>query len=370
MDELTVIAENLADADRLLEGGWKLRRAQLAELAAYLQVKLQTESESGEEAEQALTSLYGEFDEQLGCRVPIAETKEWGRAVSLFTRLELCRALSAGLAPHRVPDYSEPHPTIAYFQNPYAGRILQCVTDLLPDAEATDAEDYSDACEGVAEGRYDFCLLPVESAGDGVMNRFARLIDRYDLFTVLICHLELSEEEVKERVYKAAAFAGVNTDLMEKSPFDLSGGQKRRVAIAGIMAMEPEVLVLDEPAAGLDPQGRHTIFQGIREYNRNTGSTVLIVSHSMEDMAQYCDDVVVMAHSKVLMAGDRDYVFSRADELEDVGLDIPQVTKLCQLLRRGGMPIPAGLYTVGAAEDALIQIFSEAKEKKKGGNRL
>ena len=183
-------------------------------------------------------------------------------------------------------------------------------------------------------------------------------------------NMRLSEEEVKERVYKAAAFAGVNTDLMEKSPFDLSGGQKRRVAIAGIMAMEPEVLVLDEPAAGLDPQGRHTIFQGIREYNRNTGSTVLIVSHSMEDMAQYCDDVVVMAHSKVLMAGDRDYVFSRADELEDVGLDIPQVTKLCQLLRRGGMPIPAGLYTVGAAEDALIQIFSEAKEKKKGGNRL
>ena len=183
-------------------------------------------------------------------------------------------------------------------------------------------------------------------------------------------NMELSEEEVKERVYKAAAFAGVSTDLMDKSPFDLSGGQKRRVAIAGIMAMEPEVLVLDEPAAGLDPQGRHTIFQGIREYNRNTGCTVLIVSHSMEDMAQYCDDVVVMAHSKVLMAGDRDHIFERAEELEAVGLDIPQVTKLCQLLRRGGMPIPAGLYTVGAAEDVLVQIFSEAKEKRKGGNRL
>ena len=180
----------------------------------------------------------------------------------------------------------------------------------------------------------------------------------------------LSEEAVKEAVYKAAALAGVGTDLMEKSPFDLSGGQKRRVAIAGIMAMEPEVLVLDEPAAGLDPQGRHTIFQGIRDYNRQTGCTVIIVSHSMEDMAQYCDDVVVMAHSKALMAGDRDYIFGRADELETVGLDIPQVTKLCQLLRRGGMPMPAGLYTVGAAEDALMQIFSEAKEKKKGGNRL
>ena len=183
-------------------------------------------------------------------------------------------------------------------------------------------------------------------------------------------NMKLSEEEVKERVYKAAAFAGVSPDLMEKSPFDLSGGQKRRVAIAGIMAMEPEVLVLDEPAAGLDPQGRHTIFQGIREYNRNTGCTVLIVSHSMEDMAQYCDDVVVMAHAKVLMAGDRDHVFDRADELEAVGLDIPQVTKLCQLLRRGGMPIPAGLYTVGSAEDALVQLFSEAKKEKKGGNRL
>ena len=183
-------------------------------------------------------------------------------------------------------------------------------------------------------------------------------------------NMGLSEEEIKERVYKAAAFAGVNTDRMEKSPFDLSGGQKRRVAIAGIMAMEPEVLVLDEPAAGLDPQGRHTIFQGLREYNRNTGCTVIIVSHSMEDMAQYCDDVVVMAHARVLMAGDRDHIFARADELEAVGLDIPQVTRLCQLLRRGGMPMPAGLYTVGAAQDALMSIFSEAMEKKKGGMRL
>ena len=181
-------------------------------------------------------------------------------------------------------------------------------------------------------------------------------------------NMGLSEEEIKERVYKASAFAGVNTDLLEKSPFDLSGGQKRRVAIAGIMAMEPEVLVLDEPAAGLDPQGRHTVFQGIREYNRTTGCTVIIVSHSMEDMAQYCDDVVVMAHAKVLMAGDRDYVFSRADELEAVGLDIPQVTKLCQLLRRGGMPMPTGLYTVDAAQEALVHLFSDAKGKK-GGHR-
>lgn len=179
-------------------------------------------------------------------------------------------------------------------------------------------------------------------------------------------NMGLSADEIKERVHKAAAFAGVNIDLLDKSPFDLSGGQKRRVAIAGIMAMEPEVLVLDEPAAGLDPQGRHTIFRGIREYNRQTGCTVIIVSHSMEDMAQYCDDVVVMAHAKVLMAGDRDYVFSRADELEAVGLDIPQVTRLCQLLRRGGMPMPTGLYTVDAARETLVRLFAEAKEKKGG----
>ncbi len=170
-------------------------------------------------------------------------------------------------------------------------------------------------------------------------------------------NMGLSEEEIAARVSESVAFVGLSRDLLDKSPFDLSGGQKRRVAIAGIMAMRPEVLVLDEPAAGLDPQGRHTIFEGIRDYNRRTGCTVIIVSHSMEDMAQYCDDVVVMAHARVLMAGSRDEVFARADELEAVGLDIPQITRLSILLRRGGMPIPAGLYTPDAAEDALIRAF-------------
>ena len=179
-------------------------------------------------------------------------------------------------------------------------------------------------------------------------------------------NMKLDREEIRNRVYEAAAFAGVDAELMDKSPFDLSGGQKRRVAIAGIMAMRPEVLVLDEPAAGLDPQGRHTIFQGIREYNRRTGCTVIIVSHSMEDMAQYCDDVVVMAHSKVLMAGDRDHIFARADELEAVGLDIPQITKLMLLLRAGGMPVPTGLYTPDAAEESLMDIFRAAGENGEG----
>ena len=182
-------------------------------------------------------------------------------------------------------------------------------------------------------------------------------------------NMKLSEEEIHERVVESAAFAGVDAALMDKSPFDLSGGQKRRVAIAGIMAMRPEVLILDEPAAGLDPQGRHTIFQGLREYNRRTGCTVIIVSHSMEDMAQYCDDVVVMAHAKVLMAGSRDDVFVRANELEAVGLDIPQVTKLCLLLREGGMPVPAGLYTMEAAEDALMEIFRSTKNGEEGRER-
>lgn len=174
-------------------------------------------------------------------------------------------------------------------------------------------------------------------------------------------NMKLSEEEVAARVAEAAAFVGLDADLMDKSPFDLSGGQKRRVAIAGIMAMRPEVLVLDEPAAGLDPQGRHTIFQGIREYNRRTGCTVIIVSHSMEDMAQYCDHVVVMAHARVLMAGTRDEVFARADELEAVGLDIPQVTKLTILLREAGMPLPVGLYTPDAVESALLNLFGKGE---------
>ncbi len=182
-------------------------------------------------------------------------------------------------------------------------------------------------------------------------------------------NMQLFGEEIAERVDEAAAFAGVDPSLMDKSPFDLSGGQKRRVAIAGIMAMRPEVLVLDEPAAGLDPQGRRDIFGGIRAYNRETGSTVVIVSHSMEDMAQYCDDVAVMAHARLLMTGTRDEVFARADELEAVGLDIPVITKLSALLRQGGMPLDPGLYTLEAAEAALAQVFGLPADREGGRKR-
>ena len=162
-------------------------------------------------------------------------------------------------------------------------------------------------------------------------------------------NMQLSGEEIAERVDEAAAFAGVDPSLMDKSPFDLSGGQKRRVAIAGIMAMRPEVLVLDEPAAGLDPQGRRDIFG--------------------EDMAQYCDDVAVMAHARLLMTGTRDEVFARADELEAVGLDIPVITKLSALLRQGGMPLDPGLYTLEAAEAALAQVFGLPADREGGRKR-
>ena len=171
-------------------------------------------------------------------------------------------------------------------------------------------------------------------------------------------NMGLSEQEIASRVTEAAGFVGLEPELMEKSPFDLSGGQKRRAAIAGVMAMRPEVLVLDEPAAGLDPVGRDTILRGVCEYGRKTGSTVIIVSHSMEDMATYCDDIVVMNHGKVHLSGSRDEVFAHADELIRVGLDVPQISHLCALLRERGVALPNGIYTTEAAIAALGSLFS------------
>ena len=167
-------------------------------------------------------------------------------------------------------------------------------------------------------------------------------------------NMGLSEEEIAARVIEAAALVGLEPADLDKSPFDLSGGQKRRAAIAGVMAMRPEVLVLDEPAAGLDPRGRDVILHAIRNYATHTGATVIIVSHSMEDMASYCDDIVVMSHAKVFLAGTRDEVFARARELESVGLDVPQITHLAWELARRGMPLAGGIYTVEAALDALL----------------
>ena len=170
-------------------------------------------------------------------------------------------------------------------------------------------------------------------------------------------NMGLSEQEINGRVLEAAQLVGLDPADLEKSPFDLSGGQKRRAAIAGVMAMRPEVLVLDEPAAGLDPRGRDTILNAVRAYARHTGATVIIVSHSMEDMASYCDDIVVMAHAKVFLSGSRDEVFAHAKELESVGLDVPQITHLALRLTEKGVKLPEGIYTVEAALQALLPLF-------------
>ena len=172
-------------------------------------------------------------------------------------------------------------------------------------------------------------------------------------------NMGLKDAEVDECVKEAAGFADLSEELFDKSPFDLSGGQKRRVAIAGIIAMRPDVLVLDEPAAGLDPRGRAAIFGNIVDYQRKSGKTVIIVSHSMEDMARYCDDLVVMEKGKILLSGECKEVFSHSDILFDAGLDIPQITKLLLALKEKGVDIDCGAYTV---EDALEQILRLYKE--------
>jgi energy-coupling factor transport system ATP-binding protein len=173
-------------------------------------------------------------------------------------------------------------------------------------------------------------------------------------------NMGLDNEEIEKRVIEAADFVGLDKSNLKKSPFDLSGGQKRRAAIAGIMAMRPEVLVLDEPAAGLDPAGKKAIFEGIKEYARATGAAVIIVSHSMDDMAKYCDSVIVMAKSKIVMQGKRNEVFSRGDELEQVGLGVPQITYLVRLLASNGIDIPQDIYTIEDAENALKKLFGGA----------
>ncbi len=170
-------------------------------------------------------------------------------------------------------------------------------------------------------------------------------------------NMGLDEEEIGRRVLQAAQFAGVTEEMLDKSPFELSGGQKRRVAIAGIMAMRPEVLVLDEPAAGLDPKGREDLFLGLERYSRESGASVIVVSHSMEDMARYCERLVVMNDSRIYMQGTQEEVFGNPEKLIKTGLGIPEITKLITLLREGGMPIPAEIYTVDNAAAAIASLI-------------
>ena len=168
-------------------------------------------------------------------------------------------------------------------------------------------------------------------------------------------NMGLDEADIDRRVRDAAAFVGLTEAMLDKSPFELSGGQKRRVAIAGVIAMEPKVLVLDEPTAGLDPRGRDDILARIQDYHRAKNASVVLVSHSMEEIARNVDRIVVLSDSHVFMEGTPRQVFARADELEQVGLDIPQVTKVALTLRRRGLPVDTAVYTVEALRDALLR---------------
>lgn len=166
-------------------------------------------------------------------------------------------------------------------------------------------------------------------------------------------NMGLDAQEIDRRVKSAAQFVGLDESLLVKSPFELSGGQKRRVALAGIMAMEPEVLILDEPAAGLDPIGREEIFGGIRSYQRSRNNTVIIVSHSMEDVAAYCDNITVLSEGKLFMSGSCAEVFEHESELTEMGLGVPQITRFIRMLRDAGVELRRDIYTV---EDAVSAI--------------
>ena len=166
-------------------------------------------------------------------------------------------------------------------------------------------------------------------------------------------NMGLDEGEVDRRVHEAADFVGLDPALLERSPFELSGGQKRRVAIAGVMAMRPEVLVLDEPTAGLDPMGRELILGQIREYHRETGSTILLVSHSMEDIANYAGKALVMNDGSLYMYDDVEKVFSHQKEIAEMGLSVPQVARIFTRLAEKGYPVNPNVFRV---EDAVAQI--------------
>ena len=174
-------------------------------------------------------------------------------------------------------------------------------------------------------------------------------------------NLGLSDKEVEDRVIEASRFAGVSPELLDKSPFELSGGQKRRVAIAGIIAMRPDVLVLDEPAAGLDPRGRREILGSLRDYADKMNASVILVSHSMEDMAHYCDNVVVMNSAKVYRTGTVKEIFSDADSLISVGLDVPMISRVATALRHCGINLSGELYTVEGVKKAIIEYLKEGK---------
>ncbi len=174
-------------------------------------------------------------------------------------------------------------------------------------------------------------------------------------------NMGLSDKEAEERAREAAHFTGLKEALLEKSPFELSGGEKRRAAIAGVIAMDPDVLILDEPTAGLDPRGRDVLLAQITQYHKTRGNTVLLVSHSMEDIGRTADRILVMNHSHAAMLDETKKVFARGDELEAMGLRVPQITKIIQELGRMGLPVDPSTLTV---DDALHQLIPILKRKE------
>ena len=174
-------------------------------------------------------------------------------------------------------------------------------------------------------------------------------------------NMGLSDEEIRERVREAARFVGLDEALLSKSPLELSGGQKRRAAIAGVFAMRPDVLVLDEPAAGLDPRGKNEIFEGLLAYRRAHDATLILVSHSMEDMAKYCDNIVLMKGARVVKTGTVAEIFSTPELLCDAGLSMPAIFTLAERLRARGVPLSGKLYTVEGLKQAYLTALKEKK---------
>ncbi|MBQ6824842.1 MAG: energy-coupling factor transporter ATPase [Clostridia bacterium] len=172
-------------------------------------------------------------------------------------------------------------------------------------------------------------------------------------------NMGLSEEQIRARVEKSLEFVGLNRSVLEKSPFDLSGGQKRRVAIAGVMALEPKVLILDEPAAGLDPRGRDEILGRIKAYHQETKSTVLLVSHSMEDVSSNANSILVMNKGRCAMHDSVPAVFERADELVKMGLDVPKITRVFISLQEKGYPVSRNIYSVEQGKAELMRLLGK-----------
>ncbi len=170
-------------------------------------------------------------------------------------------------------------------------------------------------------------------------------------------NMGLDEDEIKRRVETAAELVGIVPKKLNKSPFELSGGQKRRVAIAGVLAMEPELLILDEPTAGLDPAGRDDILRKIRDMHERLGITVILVSHSMEDLANITDRIVVMKKGTIAMCDKTSEIFKNSDRVRGLGLDVPQITDICDKLRAAGLPLPSGIYTIETARKEIEKLL-------------